>query len=126
MKPKKNLCLKVMSLVMACVLSLQFATSAFANQSNWNLAYDPKRPSSENLTSWTEQVHATKATTKFKLTVISGGANIQAQSTNGINSTYTSPGTARTSASIGAPITITVKYIYTGGSKNRPSGIWTY
>ncbi len=125
MKPKKKLCL-VISLVMACVLSLQFATSAFARKSTWNLSYAPGRPSSENIMSWKEQVHTAKSTTTINVDKVGGGATIHATSNNGINAYFTKAGQAQTNAAVGVELVIDVRYSDPGSSKNTPSGTWVY
>lgn len=59
MKPKKNLCLKVMSLVMACVILMQVesvgatVTSGFKT---WSLYHNSAGASGENVTKWTANV----------------------------------------------------------------------
>ena len=126
MKPKKKLCLKVMSLVMACVLSLQFATSAFAKSTDWQLNFDPSRPPAENLRSWEETVHADLKSTKVEVLKIGGGSKINAYSSNGIDSDFTRPGSASTKASVGAKIELKIKYVESGTSSNKPHGFWEY
>ena len=88
MKTKKKLCLKVMSLVMACLLCFQFCSNigyAAEKSESWTLYYNPASPSAEWLTKCRLAISSNKDYTTFFVSEIEAGVKIHLYVANAVS-----------------------------------------
>lgn len=114
MKRTNKLCLKVMSLVMACILCFQFCSItgyAAVQKKNWSLFYNPSSPSAEWVTQTSLAVYSNRDYTYCYVTQIESGVKIKLKVYNAVDGG--SKTFSKTNTASGHKITVRKGYTYT-------------
>lgn len=119
---------KAACVVLACAVCMQLSSvPVFAKMVTWKLIHSPTGTSASNVISWEKTVTATKNTTTVYVNITSGSPTIQAQTSNGINRSFTAPGgAASASTKIGKRIKLSVYYTDYGSGYSAASGYFDY
>lgn len=118
---------KIIVAVLAMVFMFTFQVeNVKADTQSWSLRYVAHAQESANVTSWSNTMVTTKATTTMTVSQVGGGARIFVYTNNGIASLFTGKGTTSVPASKYVMIYSSVTYDIKGDYNNTPSGTVSY